>query len=84
MTATLYPLLDPPKPWHTVGLHYLTHLRLSNAFDNVRIVVDHLTRMAHFLPFTESVTREETANMFLHGVYILRGLPRVLVSYGNS
>jgi hypothetical protein len=53
MAATLYPLLVPPRPWHTVGLDYLTHLPESYGFNNVLIVVDHLTRMAHFLPCTE-------------------------------
>jgi hypothetical protein len=63
-----------------MSLDYLTHLLVSNGFDNVLIVVDHPTRMAHFLPCMKSVTTEETANLFLHGVYILQGLPRVLVS----
>jgi transposase InsO family protein len=36
--------------------------------------------MAHFLPCIETVTAEETATSFLHGVYRLHGLPRVLVS----
>jgi ADP-ribose pyrophosphatase YjhB (NUDIX family) len=50
--ATLYPLHVPPKPWHTFGLDYLTHLHESNGFNIVLILVDHLTRMAHFLPCT--------------------------------
>jgi transposase InsO family protein len=40
----------------------------------------HLTRMAHFLPCTKTVTAEETATLFLQGIYRLHGLPRVLVS----
>jgi hypothetical protein len=48
MTATLYPLLFLPKPWHTIGLDYFTHLPVSNGFDIVPIMVDHLTRMALF------------------------------------
>jgi hypothetical protein len=36
--------------------------------------------MAHFLPCTKTVTAEETATLFLQGVYRLHGLPRVLVS----
>jgi hypothetical protein len=78
MAATLYPLHVPPIPWHTVGLDYLIHLLESNGFIRVLIVVDHLTRMAHFLPCTETNTAEETATLFLHGVYRLHGLPRVL------
>jgi hypothetical protein len=80
MAATLYPLHVPPRPWHTVGLDYLTHLLESNGFNNVVIVVDHLTRMAHFLPCTETVIAEETTTLFLQGEYRLHGLPRVPVN----
>jgi putative transposase len=80
MVATIYPLPVPPTPWHTFGLDYLTHLHVSNGFDSVPIVVDHLTRMAHFMPCTESVAAEEISTLLLHGVYRLLGMPRVLVS----
>jgi hypothetical protein len=80
MAATLYPLHAPPIPWHTFGLDYLTQLLESNGFNNVLIVVEHLTRMAHFLPCTKTVTAEETAILFLQGVYRLHGLPLVLIS----
>jgi hypothetical protein len=79
IAATLDPLYVPPRPWHTLGLGYLTNLLVSNDFDSVLIVIDHLTRMAHFLPCAESVIVEEIARLFLHGVYILHGMPRVLV-----
>jgi hypothetical protein len=75
MAATLYPL-----PWHTVGLDCWTHLPESNGFNIVLIVVDHLTRMARFLPCTKTATAGETATLSLQGVYRLHGLPRVLIS----
>jgi hypothetical protein len=75
MAATFYPLHVPPVPGHTVGLDYLKHFHESNGFNSVLIVVDHLTRMAHFLPCTKTVTAEETATLFLQGVYRLHGLP---------
>jgi hypothetical protein len=64
MAATLYPLHVPPIPWHAAGLDYLTHLLESNGLNNVLIVADHLTRIAHFLPCIETVTTEETATFF--------------------
>jgi hypothetical protein len=76
MGATLYPLPIPPRPWHTVGLDYLTHVHVSNGFDSVLIVVENLTRVAFFLLCIESVTAEEIAHLFLKGVYRLHGLPR--------
>jgi hypothetical protein len=36
--------------------------------------------MAHFLPCTVTITAEETATLFLYGVYRFHGLPRMLVS----
>jgi hypothetical protein len=75
MAATLYPLHVPPRLWHIVGLNYLTRLHVTNGFDNVLIVVDHLTRMAHFLPCLKSVIVEETVNLFSKAVYRLHGNP---------
>jgi transposase InsO family protein len=80
MATIFYPLLVPPRPWNTIGLSYLTHLHESNGFNSVLIVVYQLTRMTYFLPCTENGTAEETATLFLQGVYRLHGLPRVLVS----
>jgi hypothetical protein len=74
------PLLVPPRPWHTIGLDDLTHLPESNGFKSVFIGVDHLTRMAHFLPCKETVNAEDTSTLFLQGVYRIHGLPCVLIN----
>jgi hypothetical protein len=52
MAATFTPYL---KKGHTFRLDYWIHLRVSNGFDCVLIVVDHMTRVAHFQPCTISV-----------------------------
>jgi hypothetical protein len=80
MVVTIYPLHVPPTPWHIVGIDDLTHLPVSNDFDSVLNGVDHMTRMAHFLPCTNSVTPYQTVSLLLHGVYRLHGLPRALVN----
>jgi hypothetical protein len=48
MAAAMDPLPVPPRPWHSVGLEFLAHINVIAGFDNVLVVVDHLTRMAHF------------------------------------
>jgi hypothetical protein len=64
-----------------VGRYCLTHLLVSNSFDIVLIVVDHLARMAHFLPCTESATFEETADLFVqHLTYDMDSLECWLVT----
>jgi hypothetical protein len=56
MVAALDLLHVPPRPWHIVGLDVLTHLYARTDFDSVLMVVDHLTRMAHFFPYTKEIT----------------------------
>jgi hypothetical protein len=43
------PLHVPPRPWHTFGLDFITHLLASEGFDSSLVVIDHLTRMASLL-----------------------------------
>jgi hypothetical protein len=80
MAANFYSLHVPPIPWPTVGVDYLTHLPVSKNFESGLIVVDHMTRMAHFLQCKESVTTKGTVSLFFAwSLPISHGLPRVLV-----
>jgi hypothetical protein len=48
----LRPLPIPKKPWSSISI---TDLSSSKAFDSIFVVVDRLTKMAHFMPcFLES------------------------------
>jgi hypothetical protein len=75
----LYPLPVPPGPWHVVGHDYLIHLRMSNGFDSVLIVVDRLTLVAHYLPCTESETRVEDACLFVEKFTYCMDCPECLL-----
>ena len=48
--------------------------------DMILIVVDRLTKMAHFIPTTTKVTEKETAELFLRYVFQYRGLPDNIIS----
>ena len=78
--APVQPLPVPPRPWHTVGLDFVTNLPLSNGFDSLLVICCHLSRQAHFIPTTMTVTGEQSANLFLENIYRLHGLPRIIVS----
>jgi hypothetical protein len=65
MVAALDPLHLPPRPWHTVGLDLLSHLPPSVDFDSVLVVLDRLTRMANFFPYTnEIIAQEKSKSLF--------------------
>ena len=44
------------------------------------VVQDRLTKMVHFIPCKETITAKETAELFMHQVGRLHGLPQAIVS----
>ncbi|CAI7759382.1 unnamed protein product [Closterium sp. NIES-54] len=48
--------------------------------DAVLVVVDHLTKMAHFAPCRTTNTAEETARLFISTVVRLHGIPLAIIS----
>jgi hypothetical protein len=59
----------------------IVKLPASSSYDSIMVFVDHLTKMAHFLPFQENgFDAPELAKMFEQHVAHLHGLPRDTVS----
>jgi hypothetical protein len=56
-------------------MDFITNLPSSKAFDSIFVVVDQLTKMAHFMPCNKTVTCEETARLFIDSIYKYHGLP---------
>ena len=81
-SAPVNPLPVPDYPWEVVGVDYVTGLPRSGKkkYDAVMVVVCHLTKMAHFIPCHKEVTTEDSVEYFVHEVYRLHGVPRVIVS----
>ncbi len=53
---------------------------LSETKNSILVVVDRLTKMAHFTPCSKSIMTEETAQLILDGIVRLHGLPEEIVS----
>ena len=52
----------------------------SASYDAILVVVDRLTKMAHYIPTHEGVTSEEVARLYLDHVFRIHGLPDSIVS----
>ena len=76
----LKPLQVPQKRWDSLSMDFIVKLPNSEGFDAIYVVVDRLTKMAHFIATTSDVDAEGTARLFRDNVFRLHGLPRSIVS----
>ncbi|CAI7934428.1 unnamed protein product [Closterium sp. NIES-54] len=59
---------------------FCTMLAGASGNDSVLVIVDRLTKMAHFPPCRTTITAEETTKLFISTVIRLHGLPSAIVS----
>jgi hypothetical protein len=76
----LHPLPIPQQPWKSVSMDFIVKLPVSEGFDSIMVVVDRLTKQAHFVPCREEMDAEETANLYLTHIFKLHGLPEDIIS----
>ncbi|GJP76087.1 hypothetical protein CLOP_g6470 [Closterium sp. NIES-67] len=80
-TGLLQPLEPPQRPWQHVTMDFVTELPARpSGNDAVLVVVDRLTKMAHFAPCRTTITAEETARLFISTVVRLHGIPAAIIS----
>jgi transposase InsO family protein len=65
-------------------MDFITDLPSSKAFDSIFVVVDWLTKMAHFIPCNKTVIGEEIAKLFVDNIYKYHGLPDNIISDRGS
>ncbi|SCV67557.1 BQ2448_5168 [Microbotryum intermedium] len=76
----LQPLPIPSKPWSSISMDHIVDLPPSSGFDCVLVVVDRLTKEAHFIPTHKTDSSRDLAGTFLTHVFKLHGLPMDIVS----
>ena len=76
----LSPLPNPTRPWSSVSLDWITDLPPSHYHDAILVVVDRLTKEAHFISTTKSMAAPAVAALFVHHVVRVHGLLDTLVS----
>ncbi len=76
----LQPLPIPSRPWGSIAMDFIMDLPTVKAKNSILVVVDQLTKIAHFSPCSKSITTEEIAQLILDGIVRLHGLPEEIVS----
>ena len=65
--------------WDDITLDFIEGLPTSQGKDTILVVVDRLSKSAHFLPLTHLIAKV-VAKQFVEGVIKLHGLPKFIIS----
>jgi len=80
----LNPLPIPENRWTNITMDFIVDLPVSNNFDSIFVVVDRLTKMAHFIPCCKTDDAPRIASLFITNIFRLHGLPTIIVSDRDS
>jgi hypothetical protein len=81
----LQPLPIPENSWDSVSVDFITNLPLTaRGNDAIMVVVDRLTKMAHFIPLSGTATAQHVAQLFYDHVWTKHGISLNIVSDRDS
>jgi len=76
----LQPLPIPGAIWVDVSLDFIEGLPKSRGKDTILVVVDRLSKYAHFLTLAHPYTAVTVAQLYFDHVFKLHGVPKTMVS----
>jgi len=76
----LHPLPIPSAPWDTISVDFIVELPQSAGHDSIMVVVDSVTKRAHFVSTVTMISAAGAAHLFLNHVWKHHGLPWRAVS----
>lgn len=75
----LQPLNIPDEACQGISMDFIEGLSKSQHMEIILVVVDWLTKYAHFLALTHPYNAETVAELFMESIYKLHGLPRSII-----
>jgi hypothetical protein len=79
--GTLQPIPIPPAIWKDISMDFITGLPKSGNKLVIMVVVDHLSKYAHFCTLEHPFTASTMAQIFMDQVFKLHGMPHSIVFY---
>jgi len=75
----LMPNKVPNRPWEIISTDLITQLPESNGYNAICVIVDRLTKRAHFIPINNRFSSKDMAQLLYDKVYPLHGLPLQII-----
>src|SRR3954467_166058 len=77
----LQPLPIPDWKWDKIGMDFITGLpRTRSAYDSIWVIVDRLTKVAHFISVKTTYTSAKLGKIYMSRIVCLHGVPKSIVS----
>jgi hypothetical protein len=77
----LLPLELPCVPWTSIAMDFITDLPLSEDYNQLWVIIDRFTKMAHFIPLKkDQKTAEHLVRIFTHDIWRFHGIPTDIIS----
>jgi hypothetical protein len=81
----LHPLKIPEWKWEEIGMDFIVGLpRTSAGYDSIWVIVDRLTKVAHFIPVKTMYSGAKLAELYMARIVCLHGVPKKIVSDRGS
>ena len=77
----LKPLDIPKWKWDDISMDFIVGLpRTQNGHDAIWVIVDRLTKLAHFVPVKQNYRVDKLADLYVDNILRLHGAPKSIVS----
>jgi hypothetical protein len=84
-TGLLQPHDVPMSKWEVISMDFIVGLPLTSLRHNaILVIVDKLTKSAHFIPVRDTYDVTDVAHVFISEVIRLHGLPKKIISDRDS
>jgi hypothetical protein len=78
----LQPLKIPEWKWEEIRMDFIVRLPRTQAeYDSIWVIVDHLTKVGHFIPVKTTYPGAKLVELFMPRIMCLHGVPKKIVSY---
>jgi hypothetical protein len=80
-TRLLQPWKLPEWKWEEIDMDFIVGLhRARDGYDSIWVIVERLTKVAHFIPVRTTYTRAKLVELYMSRIVCLHGVPKKIVS----